>query len=473
VKEAPTTHLRTAFFSLTLLGLALTLGLLSAQLSAQRVLWSAAALAVFSFSFLNIELGLYVLIFSMLLSPEIQVGQTAGSSLGRGVTVRLEDFLLILIGFSWFARTAVNKELGLILRTPLNRPIFLYALVCALSTGIGIITGRVDPKTGFFFVLKYVEYFIVFFLVVNHVRSAEQIRRFVFFLFLTCFVVSVVGILQIPGGERVSAPFEGEAGEPNTFGGYLLFMGAMAGGLLSRAEKTRTRHLLILVIATLIPPFLFAQSRSSYLAAAPALLALALMLEKRVIITGLVVVSLCISPLFLPKAVKDRILFTFTQEEQSGQIAVGDVRLDTSTSARISSWKEAVSDWTRHPLLGYGVTGYHFVDAQFPRVLVETGILGLTAFLYLLFAVGKTAAATFRSVGSPYFKGLAAGFIAGYVGLLVHAIGANTFIIVRIMEPFWFFTGIVTVLPMLEGDGSPTAVAAFPEPERVKGFSRG
>ena len=27
---------------------------------------------------------------------------------------------------------------------------------------------------------------------------------------------------------------------------------------------------------------------------------------------------------------------------------------------------------------------------------------------------------------------------------------ANTFIIVRIMEPFWFFAGIIVVMPVLE-----------------------
>jgi hypothetical protein len=42
------------------------------------------------------------------------------------------------------------------------------------------------------------------------------------------------------------------------------------------------------------------------------------------------------------------------------------------------------------------------------------------------------------------------GFLDGFVGLLVHSIGTNTFIIVRIMEPFWFFLGIITVLPMIE-----------------------
>ena len=55
-----------------------------------------------------------------------------------------------------------------------------------------------------------------------------------------------------------------------------------------------------------------------------------------------------------------------------------------------------------------------------------------------------------KEVQTPYFKGLCIGFLAGYIGLLVHAIGANTFIIVRIMEPFWFFAGIIVVIPMLE-----------------------
>ena len=62
--------------------------------------------------------------FSMLLSPEITIGETTGSSLERGVTLRFEDFLLVVIGLSWFAKTAVNQELGLFLKTPLNKPIF-------------------------------------------------------------------------------------------------------------------------------------------------------------------------------------------------------------------------------------------------------------------------------------------------------------------------------------------------------------
>lgn len=442
--------MRLLFFSISFFVLAISLGFLSSQIPPSVLIWGGLAFAIFSISFINIELGLYILIFSMLLSPEIAIGKTYGASLGRGVTLRLEDFLLVIIGFSWFAKNAVNKELGLFLKTPLNRAILFYALACIVATGFGIIAGRVNPKTGFFFVLKYIEYFIVFFMMVNHVKSAEQIKRFVFFLLLTCLITALIGMLQIPGGGRVSAPFEGQTGEPNTFGGYLLFMGAIAAGMLSTAEKTRTRHLLIGLIVAIIPPFLFTLSRSSYLAFIPALLVLGYLMKKRVVVIGIILFALAVSPLFLPFQIKGRISYTFTQPKHRDQLQIGGVRLDTSTSARITSWKEALVDWTRHPLLGYGVTGYHFVDAQFPRVLVETGAVGFVAFIYLLYSIGRLSLLNFRKLKDSYFKGITIGFIAGYAGLLFHAIGANTFIIVRIMEPFWFFAGIIVVIPMLE-----------------------
>jgi len=377
-------------------------------------------------------------------------GETGGASLERGVTLRLEDFLLAVIGLSWFARNAVKKELGLFLKTPLNKAILFYVLACVLSTGFGIMAGRVEMKTGCLFVLKYIEYFIVFFMIVNHVNNTDQIKRFVICLFLTCFIVSIIGIFQIPGGERVSAPFEGEIGEPNTFGGYLLFMGVVAAGLLAKTENSKAKQILTVLILCIIPSFLFTQSRTSYLALVPALMVLGLLADRRVIITGVLLLSFFVSPLFLPAAVKNRIMYTFTQPEATGQVKIGNIRLDTSTSARLVSWKEALQDWPRHPLLGYGVTGYGFVDAQFPRVLLETGILGLIAFFYLLFSIFKVSLNNLKELKTPYFQGLAIGFFAGFVGLIVHALGANTFIIVRIMEPFWFIAGIMVVMPAME-----------------------
>ena len=74
----------------------------------------------------------------------------------------------------------------------------------------------------------------------------------------------------------------------------------------------------------------------------------------------------------------------------------------------------------------------------------------MVAFFYLLYSIFKMTLANLKKIKTPYFQGLGMGFLAGFVGLVVHSLGANTFIIVRIMEPFWFFAGIMVVMPAME-----------------------
>src|SRR6266705_2678100 len=116
------------------------------------------AFAVFLVVFVRTELGLYLVIFSMLLSPKLGSGSGELAE-GRRVVIRTEDLVLIVVAFSWLAKTAVNKELGLTLKTPLNRPIMGYVTVSIFATLLGYATGTVHGLSGFFYVLKYVEYF--------------------------------------------------------------------------------------------------------------------------------------------------------------------------------------------------------------------------------------------------------------------------------------------------------------------------
>jgi len=66
-----------------------------------------------------------------------------------------------------------------------------------------------------------------------------------------------------------------------------------------------------------------------------------------------------------------------------------------------------------------------------------------------LVLAASMAVGAFRALEVPEDRGLALGFVAGTVGLLGHAIGASPFIIVPIMEPFWFFAPLVVALPGL------------------------
>jgi O-antigen ligase len=432
---------------------ALLVGYLLTMLSAMHSFVLILLLLVSVCTFVWPEAGLYVVIFSMLLSPEIIAGEVGGmATTGREFTLRLEDFLLVFIGLSWLARTAVDKSIGLFRKTPLNQPIAFYILACLLATLWGKITGNVVGVAGFFFILKYFEYIIVFFMVVNFVNNADQAKRLLFCLFLTCFIVSVYGLIQIPGGGRISAPFEGEIGEPNTFGGYLVFMGALAVALIDHLKDIRVRLGLAVLLVVILISLIYTQSRASYLAVIPAYLAFSLFSRRKFYLVAGLIAILALSPFIVPRVAKERLAYTFTQPTTKGQVQFGRFRLDTSSSARIIGFKEALSAWSKSPILGHGVTGFRFIDAQYPRILVETGVIGMLAFAWLVYAIFRVGLNTLSEQQDDFLQGLSVGLIAGLVGLLVHAIGANSFIIVRIMEPFWFLTGIVIALSQVNDE---------------------
>ena len=184
---------------LTILIGALVVGYLLTMTSAIKGFVLIILLLIFICTFLWPELGLYLVIFSMLLSPEIIASDIGGkATAGRGLTLRLEDFLLLFIGLSWLARTALDKTSGLLQKTPLNQPIAAYIMVCLVATLWGKITGDVEGKAGFFFVLKYFEFMIVFFLVVNYVDSADQAKRLISVFFSPVSLSPFTGSSRYP-----------------------------------------------------------------------------------------------------------------------------------------------------------------------------------------------------------------------------------------------------------------------------------
>ena len=436
-------------------------GIYLPQISIGIAFAAVGAIILALICFMSPALGLYILICAMLLGPQLGTGGAAGEGVrGRGVTLRLDDFLLLIIGFSWFLSTAINKERGLFLKTPLNRYIAYYFFACLVSTLIGYMMGRVKGTAGIFFVLKYFEYYIVYFMAVNYLKEKRQMERLVFTMLIVCLIVCVIAIYQIPSGVRVSAPFEGAEGEPNTLGGYLVLMLSVVLGLLfnnygTRKQKFFLGGLIFFILITLAATL----SRSSWLALGPMLLALIYFSKRKFVVIIPLIFLVIVSAFLLPSAVTERALFTIAQKAEEGQVQVGGVRIDTSTSARLISWKNVLTrDFIEHPILGYGVTGYSFLDAQYARVLAETGLLGSFFFIALLIAIYRNALSAWRRYADdPFYLGVSTGFLACFFAMLTHAIGANTFIIVRIMEPFWFLTAIVIMIPQITHSSLPDA----------------
>jgi hypothetical protein len=397
----------------------------------------AVGLLIAVLSFFRMSVGIYILIISMLLSPEFTVAQTSA----REITVRGDDLLLLILGFTWLVQLAIRRNVAVLKSSPLNAPILAYIGVCLLSTSLGVFRGKVSTLAGFFFVLKFIEYFVIYFIVLNVVpNTREQVEKFTTAIFITSALASLWGIWQIVSGdvERVSAPFEGAHGEPGTFGGYLVLIFALVLSFFIFWDGPRYQVIFGMLALIILPPLLKTLSRASYMAFLPMFVVLMFFSKRRGILTMFLAISMVSAPLVSQHLgeIGERIEYTF----ESGE-------LDPSSKERVESYRTILTRfWPEYPFLGAGITGRGFIDGQYFRILAETGALGLLCFVWLLVRIYRMTLRTYRESTHRFDQAISLGFLAGFVGMLFHALTANTFIIVRIMEPFWCIVGIVAVL---------------------------
>ena len=127
--------------------------------------------------------------------------------------------------------------------------------------------------------------------------------------------------------------------------------------------------------------------------------------------------------------------------------SAGQIRLKDSAASRVGAIKHALFErLPQHPIFGWGVTGIGIGDTQYALVLGEMGLAGFFAFLWMIYRIFSTAGKVYRVYSEPWIRALALGLMASVVALLFQSVGVNSFIIVRIMEPFWFLTAIVMTL---------------------------
>ena len=390
----------------------------------------------------NVDLALIILIFSMMLSPEIPLGNLSE----RAVVVRVDDLLLLTMFFFWLAKIAINKEMGLLRKTPLNSLIITYIIVYAISTIWGIVGKKVSLFSGIFYLLKYIEYYMIYFMTANSVHTHKQAKRLIIAMLVVCFITCVYANFTLAKYGRATAPFE-RGGEANTLGGYLVLMFALVLGSLIHKGVSRNKFFLGILAALIVFTLLNTLSRGSFLGFIMMFLVFIIFSKKKkLFLMGVLLISLVAVPLILPQKVIMRIQSTFIPGRgyERGQT---QLPIDDSAAARLIGFQRVFEMWKKQPLLGYGATGVGFTDMHYALVLGEAGIVGFFLFIWTIFTIFKLGFKMLKQLTADWGKGLVVGYLAGLAGLLTHSISANTFIIIRIMEPFWLLTAVVMMLP--------------------------
>lgn len=407
------------------------------------------SLLIFGLTILRVELGVFFLVIAMLLSPEIEAGEVGMGN--RVLNLRYNDGLIIVVFVGVLVKTAFEGNNTLWLPSPINSSIGLYYGVCLLSTMFAYRASipLFDKKEALFTLLKMAEFYMIFVLVGTAIRNLRQVRNQLGVFFAVAIIVSLFGLYTrfISGMDRVSAPFEQGGTEPNTLGGYLVMAMCVAAALYTQAPTRKWRRIMLAVALIPFLPFLFTLSRASYIAFIAGLLTLGIMSRKLTIVAAVAAVLIA-SPFIMPEDVKDRVNYTF-QRGSGQEVSIGGydtgLEVDKSTHERLYVWQKVRYNLRVWPWFGGGVAWDRVLDSQYARVLIETGIIGFIAFIFLQMRLLKTTREGFLWSSDWVARGVSLGAFVATLALIVHSLGTISFLIVRIMEPYWFLIALATV----------------------------
>ena len=362
---------------------------------------------------------------------------------------------------------------------PLAIPLIVYLGVSVFS-----LLNATNPYEGLFALSQEAIYIFLFWLVVNHIRTSEQVERILLWTISSAVIVSLIGIYQAFGGDIPWLVRTGGIG--STFGNkspaaqyILLTLPFPYFFLLSATERDRQR--LFAVCAAITTTYLvYTGTRASWIGGLAATLTIFIFLRlKRArlqpqithliaqirsqkMLLGCVilfVVGMNLIPPFLAG--------NWSAQRVLPRLATGlELEQDTSFRERLAMWSNTLGMFKDHPLLGVGkgnfkifyplyatrkVEGSVFSPEVQPReahndyvqLLAETGILGFVSFIFIMLLIGVRL---WKSIGEnndprsmPTLLSLSFSFIA----LLV-----NAFLDFPFEHPiskgfFWLFAGLL------------------------------
>jgi O-antigen ligase len=389
----------------------------------------AAFMVVYIVTFIDLTLGLAILIACVGLSPELSIGGVQN--------LRLEDFVMPALLMSWITRMMQQRiPLAPLLVAP---ALPLYAGAIILATMMGITTGTTSPSVAFLYIGKFVEFFLMYVLLVNNINRREEFRALASFTLL----VSLASTLMVSNAfadEQTTGRLTGPLGETaNMYGGYLILNLAVALGLFLHSTSGGGRLVTAAAVVMLGIALLYTYSRTSFVAIIVASMLFGILKDRRLLVISLIVALL--TPVFAPDSISSR-LSSITG------VATGDA--PSSWNSRLWAWQASgLRTLTESPLLGFGLASIKLgmVDNEYVRVLVDTGLVGLGLFLWLLGSlIRKATSLVDRLVPQTFERGFASGYWIAFVAMAVHAIGATSYTSIRTMECFIVLTGLFGAL---------------------------
>ena len=335
--------------------------------------------------------------------------------------LRAEDFVIAALFAAAIRRKTIPPD------TPLDNAISIYAGALGLTCLTGLALGTIaSPLQSALTLLKHVELLCCFFAAAWALRTKEDRQGFANAALTVVAGLGVAAAVFLALAPELRpfnrAPYVGQSNHVAGFAALLCVL------CLTRRSWPGCVAALLLLLST--------GSRTAMVGLAAALGVLLLTTRSKAAL-GLLAAGV-FTALLLPN-VRQRIrtapteweLFRSTEE----RVARGAPPHYSTTRNRFEVWSLLIEEYRRFPIFGTGPGSRHRVlyENQYLMTACESGLVGLAAFLFLMW----TGWRTFHGGGTPE----AHAALAGLAALLAMGITSNAFTISQMAGPWWLMAG--------------------------------
>lgn len=363
-----------------------------------------------------------------------------GGGLGAAGAVSL---IFLSVGTVWLFAEPIERRFAV--------PRFVWPIAAFVGAGALSILVAKNPLGAIEDVIKFATLVVIVLVLNQTLISERELKRLLVAVYASLAVPALVGAYQVAShsGFHVSAGLSrvrGTFDHPNPFSIYLTMLIVMGASLFLKIEKRSARLMLLGCISVSGIFLLLTYTRSAWIATTAGLMVVAYYEGKRLIpIFGVIVIAVAL----LVPSVASR--FQDLSQTTTATGAAGN-----SLIWRFDYWRQALTLST-NPIIGAGlrtVAAETDVSKEphndFIRVYVETGLIGLSAYLWFLLSLVRISRRSIKQVRAPLERAVVVGFTGCLASFLLLSLVSNVISQLVLLWYFLAFAVAASAAPRLE-----------------------
>ena len=393
------------------------------------------------------ELGLYFLAAYSVVDYALRAVTVGGGIIGS----LWHELFFVAIVLMYLVHLVISSRGFKYRLTSLDMPIFIFAGVSIFL----LLVNSPELLVAVEGLRVVVQYLLWYFVVVNIVRDKLTVKRVLNVLVIITAGIALHGIYQyIVGVEIPTTWYDSSAetyitsrvfsiiGSPNILGSMMVLTSPVTFSLALNEKRLPKKMIYLGMLLAMLLCLVFTLSRGAWLAFGLTVLIYAFMKDRRLVIPAAVAGLILLAA--VPQ-IGERIAYMLSPQYMASS-AVG---------GRIARWTLSIEAIKTSPIFGVGLGQFggatamrHVPDAFYAdnfylKTFAEMGLVGFTAFIYLLYRSCIDSLREIRKTADVEFYNIGMGIFAGAVGILAHNAVENVFEVPMMTSYYWMMIALI------------------------------